>query len=33
MLWISIPAGQDTAERIEFFGDEVERITQIDADG
>ncbi len=25
------PAGQDTAERIEFFGDEVERITQIDA--
>ena len=25
------PAGQDTAVRIEFFGDEVERITQIDA--
>ena len=25
------PAGQDTAVRIEFFGDDVERITQIDA--
>ena len=25
------PAGQDTALRIEFFGDDVERITQIDA--
>jgi excinuclease ABC subunit B len=24
------PAGQDSAFRLEFFGDEVERITQID---